>query len=231
MENFSQQYPCNPLWTQLNDLYGALGTPARVCHTVIAGESNKSSQIEATLNFLSYFLRSGLVKKREETRCSGQEDVQEACAILERHFRNNPSLRIPLRRAKKVEDEIDTSLNSLSKSASQEEIIKETSKVETNKMPENNKLKGISTMHKSIADLGLSKSGFENNLEDDKQISSKVKIAVSSEDKEKKESPPTTSNDSPEKTILTPVLTEKKTPLKRQKNSVFDGLGSNSKTL
>ena len=92
VETLEQQYPCNPLWAQLNDLYGALGTPARTAHTVIAGDPEKANLIESTLNFLSYFLRSGLVEKRQERRCPLQEDVQEAIAILERTLRKNPAL-------------------------------------------------------------------------------------------------------------------------------------------
>ncbi|XP_003425934.1 folliculin-interacting protein 2 isoform X1 [Nasonia vitripennis] len=95
IEDFGQQYPFNPLWAQLNDLYGALGTPARIAHTVIAGDPEKVNLIDAILNFLSYFLRSGLVEKRQETRCTEQEDVAEAVAILERAMRNNPSLGQP----------------------------------------------------------------------------------------------------------------------------------------
>ncbi|XP_014220956.1 folliculin-interacting protein 2 isoform X2 [Trichogramma pretiosum] len=100
LESLSQQYSCNPLWAQLNDLYGAIGTPARISHTVIAsGQADKCGLVDSILNFLSYFLRSGLVEKREESRCSAQEDVQEACAILERNLRNNPLLQEQQRRS------------------------------------------------------------------------------------------------------------------------------------
>ncbi|XP_011500259.1 PREDICTED: folliculin-interacting protein 2 [Ceratosolen solmsi marchali] len=91
MESLSldKQYACSPLWAQLNDLYGALGTPARVAQTVIAGEPGKAKLIASVLRFLSYFLRSGVVERREESRCRSEEDVHEAVAILERADRKN----------------------------------------------------------------------------------------------------------------------------------------------
>lgn len=82
----------NPLWAQLNDLYGTIGIPTRIAHTVIAGESEKAALIDSILNFLSYFLRSGLIEKRQESRDPSQDDVQEAIAIIERTVRKNPSL-------------------------------------------------------------------------------------------------------------------------------------------
>ncbi|KAJ8669020.1 hypothetical protein QAD02_000279 [Eretmocerus hayati] len=92
LESLKQQYPCNPLWAQLTDLLGALGTPVRVAHTVVAGKSSKASLIESVLNFLSYFVRSGLVERRSESRCADQEDVNEAIVILERTLRTRKSL-------------------------------------------------------------------------------------------------------------------------------------------
>lgn len=79
----------------MNDLCGALGTPARIAHTIIVGEPEKAKLIESILSFLSYFLRSGLIENREETRDPSQDDVQEAISIIERAVRKNPSLEHP----------------------------------------------------------------------------------------------------------------------------------------
>lgn len=95
MERLGQQYPCNPLWAQLNDLFGSLGTPVRVAQTVIAGGPDKAQLIEQVLNFLTYFLRSGIVERRPEIRCDTQADVCEAVAILERTLRRKPALQRP----------------------------------------------------------------------------------------------------------------------------------------
>jgi hypothetical protein len=105
MESLSldKRYACNPLWAQLNDLQGALGTPARIAQTVIVAEPAKAKLIGSVLNFLSYFLRSGLVDRREESRCPAQEDVHEAIAILERAERKKTSSETSALRRTKCE--------------------------------------------------------------------------------------------------------------------------------
>ncbi|KAG7210913.1 hypothetical protein KM043_016290 [Ampulex compressa] len=97
MEKLGGWYPCNPLWAQLGDLYGSVGNPTRVAHTVIAGDSRKTELINSVLSFLSYFIRSGIVCKRQEYRCSTQEDVQEATSLLERVRVKRPYLFAPSR--------------------------------------------------------------------------------------------------------------------------------------
>lgn len=92
MENMGSWYPCNPLWAQLGDLYGALGNPVRVAQTVIAGDSRKIELINSVLSFLSYFIRSGIVQKRQENRCTNDEDVMEAIRILEQTRIKHPYL-------------------------------------------------------------------------------------------------------------------------------------------
>ncbi|XP_051176600.1 folliculin-interacting protein 1 isoform X2 [Leptopilina boulardi] len=96
VEKLRKQFPCNPLWAQLGDLYGALGNPVKVVHTVIAGDSDKVDTINSILIFLTYFIRSGIVKKEYERRCKSQQDVQEAIILLEQlKKRNRPSLSKP----------------------------------------------------------------------------------------------------------------------------------------
>lgn len=89
MEDLGKRYPCNPLWAQLSDLYGALGNPSKLVHTVITGDPEKTELINKVLACLSYFIRSAIVKKRREYRSSSQEDVKEAIAVLESVKRTN----------------------------------------------------------------------------------------------------------------------------------------------
>ncbi|CAK9801973.1 Folliculin-interacting protein 2 [Anthophora plagiata] len=83
MEKLGTWYPCNPLWAQLGDLYGALSNPIRMAHTVVAGDPQKVDLINSVLSFLSYFIRSGIVQKRQEYCCVTEEDIQVAANILE----------------------------------------------------------------------------------------------------------------------------------------------------
>lgn len=56
------QSPCNPLWGQLSDLYGAVGHPTKMSRTIICG-SNKNDIIDRILNILTYFIRCTAVEK------------------------------------------------------------------------------------------------------------------------------------------------------------------------
>lgn len=77
---------------QLSDLYGALSNPAKVAHTVVTGDPHKIDLINSVLSFLSYFIRSGVIKKRREYRCSSQQDVLEATEMLEKARSKRPYL-------------------------------------------------------------------------------------------------------------------------------------------
>lgn len=92
IEKLGSWYSCNPLWAQLGDLYGALGNPVKVAHTVIAGDPRKSDLINSVLSFLSYFIRSGMIRKCQEYRCPSQQDVQMATSMLEEARSKRPYL-------------------------------------------------------------------------------------------------------------------------------------------
>uniref|UniRef100_A0A8C1XMC0 Si:ch211-42i9.8 n=1 Tax=Cyprinus carpio TaxID=7962 RepID=A0A8C1XMC0_CYPCA len=51
----AKSHPYNPLWAQLGDLYGALGSPVRVCRTVVVGR--RRELVQRVLYILSYFIR------------------------------------------------------------------------------------------------------------------------------------------------------------------------------
>lgn len=95
MEKLGTWYPCNPLWAQLGDLYGALSNPTRLAHTVVAGDPQKIELINSVLSFLSYFIRSGVIRKRQEYCCVTEDDVQEAANTLEQARLKRPHLFSP----------------------------------------------------------------------------------------------------------------------------------------
>lgn len=64
----------------------------KVAHTVVAGDPRKSDLINSVLSFLSYFIRSGTVRKSREYRCSRQEDVDKAVDLLQQARSKRPHL-------------------------------------------------------------------------------------------------------------------------------------------
>lgn len=92
MESLGTWYPCNPLWAQLGDLYGALSNPIRVAHTVVAGDPQKIDLVNSVLFFLSYFIRSGVVQKQYEYCNVTEDDIQEAAGLLEQARIKRPHL-------------------------------------------------------------------------------------------------------------------------------------------
>ncbi|XP_063166647.1 folliculin-interacting protein 2 [Candoia aspera] len=55
MNRLAKSHPYNPLWAQLGDLYGAVGSPVRMTRTVIVGK--RKDFVQRILYILTYFLR------------------------------------------------------------------------------------------------------------------------------------------------------------------------------
>ncbi|KAF7244111.1 Folliculin-interacting protein 2 [Varanus komodoensis] len=65
----AKSHPYNPLWAQLGDLYGAIGSPVRMARTVIVGK--RKDLVQRILYVLTYFLRCSELQENQLT-WSGQ---------------------------------------------------------------------------------------------------------------------------------------------------------------
>lgn len=65
--------PYNALWGQLVDLYGAVGHPAKIAHTVITG-TNNGDLISKILNSLTYFIRCCDIERKDTVRVDVEGD-------------------------------------------------------------------------------------------------------------------------------------------------------------
>ncbi|XP_028932394.1 folliculin-interacting protein 2 isoform X1 [Ornithorhynchus anatinus] len=61
----AKTHPYNPLWAQLGDLYGAIGSPVRVTRTVIVGKHR--DLVQRILYVLTYFLRCSELQEHQLT--------------------------------------------------------------------------------------------------------------------------------------------------------------------
>ncbi|XP_026552252.1 folliculin-interacting protein 1 isoform X1 [Pseudonaja textilis] len=55
VDMLAKSHPYNPLWAQLGDLYGAIGSPVRLSKTVVVGK--RQDLVQRLLYFLTYFIR------------------------------------------------------------------------------------------------------------------------------------------------------------------------------
>ncbi|XP_006116133.1 folliculin-interacting protein 1 isoform X2 [Pelodiscus sinensis] len=55
VDMLAKTHPYNPLWAQLGDLYGAIGSPVRLAKTVVVGK--RQDLVQRLLYFLTYFIR------------------------------------------------------------------------------------------------------------------------------------------------------------------------------
>ncbi|KAM5169684.1 folliculin-interacting protein 1 isoform 1-T1 [Callospermophilus lateralis] len=55
VDMLAKTHPYNPLWAQLGDLYGAIGSPVRLARTVVIGK--RQDMVQRLLYFLTYFIR------------------------------------------------------------------------------------------------------------------------------------------------------------------------------
>ncbi|KAH0616066.1 hypothetical protein JD844_026877 [Phrynosoma platyrhinos] len=70
----AKSHPYNPLWAQLGDLYGAVGSPVRMTRTVIVGK--RKDLVQRILYVLTYFLRCSELQENQLT-WSGQVGREE----------------------------------------------------------------------------------------------------------------------------------------------------------
>ncbi|XP_004708797.1 folliculin-interacting protein 2 isoform X4 [Echinops telfairi] len=61
----AKTHPYNPLWAQLGDLYGALGSPVRLTRTVVVGK--QKDLVQRILYVLTYFLRCSELQENQLT--------------------------------------------------------------------------------------------------------------------------------------------------------------------
>lgn len=62
LDYLNNSHPYNPLWAQIGELYGAIGTPPRISRTFVCSKRNTST-VNRILCVLSYFIRCGEVKR------------------------------------------------------------------------------------------------------------------------------------------------------------------------
>ncbi|XP_056346274.1 folliculin-interacting protein 2 isoform X3 [Oenanthe melanoleuca] len=61
----AKSHPYNPLWAQLGDLYGAIGSPVRLTRTVIVGK--RKELVQRLLYVLTYFIRCSELQENQLT--------------------------------------------------------------------------------------------------------------------------------------------------------------------
>ncbi|NXI55018.1 FNIP2 protein, partial [Chloroceryle aenea] len=61
----AKSHPYNPLWAQLGDLYGAIGSPVRLTRTVIVGKHKEL--VQRLLYVLTYFIRCSELQENQLT--------------------------------------------------------------------------------------------------------------------------------------------------------------------
>ncbi|NXK54209.1 FNIP2 protein, partial [Chauna torquata] len=73
----AKSHPYNPLWAQLGDLYGAIGSPVRLTRTVVVGK--RKELVQRLLYVLTYFIRCS---ELQENQLTWSEVVGEGEQVL-----------------------------------------------------------------------------------------------------------------------------------------------------
>ncbi|XP_038651861.1 folliculin-interacting protein 1 isoform X2 [Scyliorhinus canicula] len=77
VDMLSKSNPYNPLWAQLVDLHGAIGSPVRLARTVVIGK--RQELVQRLLHFLTYFIRcSELQETQLVVEGDGEAEVSES---------------------------------------------------------------------------------------------------------------------------------------------------------
>ncbi|XP_021252368.1 folliculin-interacting protein 2 isoform X4 [Numida meleagris] len=77
----AKSHPYNPLWAQLGDLYGAIGSPVRLARTVVVGK--RKELVQRLLYVLTYFIRCSELQENQLTwsEAVGEEQVLNGSKI------------------------------------------------------------------------------------------------------------------------------------------------------
>ncbi|XP_078533125.1 folliculin-interacting protein 2 isoform X2 [Lissotriton helveticus] len=67
----AKSHPYNPLWAQLGDLYGAIGSPVRLTRTVVVGK--RKDLVQRILYILTYFIRCSELQENQMSRSTKPE--------------------------------------------------------------------------------------------------------------------------------------------------------------
>ncbi|ERE90433.1 folliculin-interacting protein 2 [Cricetulus griseus] len=72
VNTLAKTHPYNPLWAQLGDLYGAIGSPVRLTRTVVIGK--QKDLVQRILYVLTYFLRCSELQENQLTWSGNQSE-------------------------------------------------------------------------------------------------------------------------------------------------------------
>ncbi|KAB5549086.1 hypothetical protein PHYPO_G00063230 [Pangasianodon hypophthalmus] len=75
----AKTHPYNPLWAQLGDLYGAIGSPVRLSRTVLVGRQKEL--VQRLLYVLTYFIRCSELLETYALETGNDEQDEEAFAV------------------------------------------------------------------------------------------------------------------------------------------------------
>ncbi|XP_053559757.1 folliculin-interacting protein 2 isoform X2 [Bombina bombina] len=71
----AKSHPYNPLWAQLGDLYGAIGSPVRMTRTVVVGK--RKDLVQRILYVLTYFIRCSELQENHLVRSKVLEEGEQ----------------------------------------------------------------------------------------------------------------------------------------------------------
>ncbi|XP_053334181.1 folliculin-interacting protein 1 isoform X2 [Clarias gariepinus] len=79
VDMLAKTHPYNPLWAQLGDLYGAIGSPVRLSRTVLIGRQKEL--VQRLLYVLTYFIRCSELLETYDLETGNDEQDEEAFAV------------------------------------------------------------------------------------------------------------------------------------------------------
>ncbi|XP_069099481.1 folliculin-interacting protein 2 isoform X2 [Pleurodeles waltl] len=71
----AKSHPYNPLWAQLGDLYGAIGSPVRLTRTVVVGK--RKDLVHRILYILTYFIRCSELQENQLSHSTKQKEGED----------------------------------------------------------------------------------------------------------------------------------------------------------
>lgn len=170
----SKSHPYSALWAQLSDLYGSIGTPAKISKTIICG--NEIQTLDKVLNVLTYFIRCGEVKREKREKFIDKQNLDNLMSNFNNNKNSECLKRTGLTRnstcVADLSDLVDENVDGFSK-----DFVKVLKKNVMNDLP---KVLAYNDSHFVKQELRIGNFLMDTGIEMNKKPESEIKLTVTS---------------------------------------------------
>ncbi|EDV26092.1 uncharacterized protein TRIADDRAFT_55844 [Trichoplax adhaerens] len=95
LNELARSLPYNPVWAQLGDLYGSVGSDTRICRTIVVGKN--APVVRNILYLLSYFIRCSEIYEDDEITIEWLNEIDDERTLIDAECKEKKAPLLKLR--------------------------------------------------------------------------------------------------------------------------------------